>query len=144
MKFTPLPWQEPTYRNLHGRGQRRPTFGTQLPRTRTKAGIFEALVKDQIKQLDDAWPQLVRPIQFAVEDIPPSDPLPWDEQPCPLSRAFPVNRGIPARIVLYRMPIQDKAHSRFELQFTIRDEIVQGLAELYGKQPEDIDPTWNY
>ncbi|OZG50020.1 metallopeptidase family protein [Bombiscardovia coagulans] len=144
MKSTPLPWQEATYRNLHGRGIRRPTFGTHLPRSRTRAGIFDAIVAAQMKRLEAAWPQLIRPVQFAVEDTPPSDPLPWDAEPYPLSRSFPASRNIPARIVLYRLPIQHKTHSRLELQIIIRDEIVQSLAELYGKHPEDIDPSYKF
>ncbi|BDR54463.1 hypothetical protein KIMH_05740 [Bombiscardovia apis] len=95
-----------------------------------------------MKRLDAAWPQYMRSVQFAVEDVPPSDPLPWDEEPCALSRAFPASRGIPARVVLYRMPIQGKAHGRLEMQFIIRDEMVLRLAELYGKHPEDLDPSW--
>nr|MDK7212878.1 peptidase [Gardnerella vaginalis] len=28
------------------------------------------------------------------------------------------------------------------LQYAIRDEMVQRLAELYGRRPEEIDPDW--
>ncbi|BDR52880.1 hypothetical protein KIM372_07870 [Bombiscardovia nodaiensis] len=142
MTQAPLPWLEGTYRDLHGRGTRRPTFGTRLPRARTRAGIFDALVAAQIRRLNMAWPQLVQPVQFAVEDVPASDPLPWDNEPCALSHAFAAQHAIAARIVLYRLPMQSKAHSHLELQFMIRDELTLRLAELYGRHPEDIDPSW--
>lgn len=29
-----------------------------------------------------------------------------------------------------------------EMELIIRDELVMQLAELYGRQPEDIDPMW--
>ncbi|RBQ00024.1 metallopeptidase family protein [Bifidobacterium xylocopae] len=136
------PWMRGSYRDLHGRGIRRPTFGARLPRSRTRAGLFDSMVAAQIKRLGEAWPQLVGPVQFAVEDVPPSDPLPWDDERCALSRAFVPGHGISARIVLYRLPMQTKAHSRYELEPLIRDEMVARLAELYGRHPEDIDPFW--
>ena len=58
------------------------------------------------------------------------------------SQCFTAGRGIPARIVLYRMPLQTHAHSKMELQWAIRDELVGRLAELYGRRPEEIDPEW--
>ncbi|KAB5608340.1 metallopeptidase family protein [Bifidobacterium jacchi] len=136
------PWNEPVYRNRHGRGIRTPMFGTRLPRYRTRSGMFDDMVAAQLRRLNGAWPELIRPVQFAVEDVPPSDPAPWESHPNPSSRCFPASHGVPARIVLYRMPIQMLSQSRTELQLVIRDEIVGRLAELYGRNPEDIDPEW--
>ncbi|NMM99539.1 peptidase [Bifidobacterium sp. DSM 109958] len=139
--FTP-PWMGKVYRNTHGRGTRRPMFGTRLPRYRTRSGMFDDMVAAQLKRLGQAWPELVQPIQFAVEDVPASDPSPWEDEPNMLSRAFPASHGIPARIVLYRLPIQMETRDRTELQFIIRDELVARIAEQYGRRPEEIDPDW--
>lgn len=136
------PWQSPVYRNRHGRGIRTPMFGVRLPRYRTSSGMFDDLVAAQIRRLHGAWPELVSPVQFAVEDVPPSSPARWESDPTAASRCFTAGHGIPARIVLYRLPMQTHAHSRSELQWSIRDEIVSRLAELYGRHPEDIDPDW--
>ena len=103
--FTP-PWTDKIYRDTHGRGCRRPTFGVRLPRYRTRSGMFDDMVAGNLKRLNGAWPELIRPVQFAVEDVPASDPAPWEDEPNCLSRAFPASHGIPARIVLYRMPMQ--------------------------------------
>lgn len=131
------------YRNRHGRGSRTPMFGTRLPRYRTRSGMFDDMVAAQIRRLNGAWPQLIRPVQFAVEDVPPSEPAPWEPEPSLSSQCFPASHGIPARIVLYRMPIQSKAQDRVDLQLIIRDEVVLRLAELYGRRPEELDPDWN-
>ena len=88
----------------------------------------------QIRRLNGAWPQLVKPVQFAVEDVPPSQPAPWEPEPSFASQCFPASHGIPARIVLYRMPIQSKSRSRMDLELAIRDEVVLRLAELYGRR----------
>lgn len=55
---------------------------------------------------------------------------------------LPRRHGIPARIVLYRMPLQTQAPTKIELQLAIRDELVSRMAELYGRRPEEIDPDF--
>ena len=136
------PWEEKTYRNRHGRGVRTPPLGRRLPRYRTRSGMFDDMAIAQIRRLNDAWPQLLEPLQFAVEDVPPSSPAPWETNPRLNSQAFPASHGIPARVVLYRMPLQSHARSRMDLQLAIRDELVLRIAELYGRRPEEIDPQW--
>ena len=69
-----MPWETPIYRNRHGRGTRTPMFGTRLPRYRTRSGMFDDMLVAQIRRLNGAWPELIAPVQFAVEDVPPSDP----------------------------------------------------------------------
>lgn len=118
-------------------------FGTRIPRYRTSTGRFYDEVIAQLKRLSDAWPELVTPIQCAVEDVPASAPNAWEDRRRTLSRSFPAAHGVPARIVLYRRPIETIAgRDRDELQLIIRDELVAGLADLYGRHPEDIDPDW--
>ena len=108
-------------------------FGARLPRYRTRGGMFDDMVAAQIRRLNDAWPELIRPLQFAVEDVPPSDPAP---------QCFAASHGIPARVVLYRMPIQSRSRTKLDMQLIIRDELVGRIGELYGRRPEEIDPDW--
>ncbi|WP_307998061.1 metallopeptidase family protein, partial [uncultured Bifidobacterium sp.] len=93
-------------------------------------------------RLNDAWPELIRPLQFAVEDVPPSDPAPWEPRRCNSSQCFAASHGIPARVVLYRMPIQSRSRTKLDMQLIIRDELVGRIGELYGRRPEEIDPDW--
>ena len=74
--------------------------------------------------------------------LPPSDPTPWQTEPNMTSQCFPASHGIPARVVLYRMPLQTEAPTKLELQLAVRDELVARIAELYGRRPEEIDPDW--
>lgn len=138
------PWNERVYRNRHGRGTRTPMFGTRLPRYRTRSGMFDDLVAAHLRRLAAAWPELVKPVQFAVEDVPPSDPVPWQTKPELGSQCFPAARGVPARVVLYRLPLQSHCRSRKELQWAIRDELVMRIGELYGRRPEEIDPDYGW
>ncbi|PJM75005.1 metallopeptidase family protein [Bifidobacterium simiarum] len=143
-KPSALPWERKVYRNKHGRGLRQATFGIRLPRYRTKSGAFDGMVVAQLKRLNAAWPELLRDVQCAVEDVPASAPVSWESRRVALSQSFPANHGIPARIVLYRKPIEQRARDRIDMQFIIRDEIVARLADLTGKHPEDIDPDWGF
>jgi hypothetical protein len=40
------------------------------------------------------------------------------------------------------MPLQMQTKDRMEMQLMIRDELVMRLAQLYGRRPEEIDPSW--
>ena len=91
------PWNARIYRNRHGRGTRTPMFGTRLPRYRTRTGMFDDMVAAQVRRLGQAWPELIRPIQFAVEDVPPSDPT-----PCALPYAVADRGTFQARIAIGR------------------------------------------
>ena len=101
-------------------------FGTRLPRYRTRTGMFDDMVAAQVRRLGQAWPELIRPLQFAVEDVPPSDPTPWQTEPNMTSQCFPASHGIPARVVLYRMPLQTEAPTKLELQLAVRDDNTAG------------------
>ena len=63
-------------RDRHGRGLRGPLLPPHLPAWRTRAERFDELVVDAAQDLARRWPS-VDQIQFAVEEVPPSDPAPW-------------------------------------------------------------------
>lgn len=136
-----LPWNRPIYRDRHGRGQRRPLFGSWLPRYRTKQGLFDNMYLAEIRRLHAAWPKVIDSIQCAAEDVPPDDPLPWEEQRVPRSKAFPAEHGKPARIVLYRRPLETESYDPQDLEILIRIELVDRVADLTGRRPDEIDPS---
>lgn len=113
-----------------------------MPRYRTRSGMFDDMVAAQIRRLNGAWPELIGPLQFAVEDVPPSEPAPWEPRRSCSSQCFAAGHGVPARVVLYRMPIQSRSRSKLDMQLIIRDELVGRIGELYGRRPEEIDPDW--
>lgn len=122
---------------------RRAMFGMRMPYYRTATGYFDDQVAVAIRTIKRRHPDLLTKIECAVEDVPPSDPLAWEEYSASLSQSFPASHGVPARIALYRKPIEARAHHRIELQLIIREELVRQIAALTGMYPEDIDPSWN-
>ena len=94
-------------------------------------------------------------VEFAVEDVPwvehtspdevvhDADVL--DDGSVPLARVLPGHREdgreVPPRIVVYRRPLEIRAHDRDDLAELVRDVVVDQVAVLLGRDPEEIDPT---
>lgn len=80
-------------------------------------------------------------IQFAVEEVPPSDPAPW-EHGIVLGRGFAAEprAGLPARVVVYRRPVVSRANGEEELAELVHRVVVEQVALMLGRRPEEIDP----
>lgn len=120
---------------------RGPLLAPGLPAQRSRAEVFDEEVLGVVEHLERRWAKELRGVEFGVEDVPPSDPAPW-ERGVPLGRCFAADRvaGLPARIVLYRRPIEARVDSRDGLREVLRDVVVEHVAELLGRPPEVIDP----
>jgi predicted Zn-dependent protease with MMP-like domain len=76
-------------------------------------------------------------LELAVEDVPPSDPAPW-EHGVALGRLFPAERGHPARLVIYRRPITQRVHDEGELAALVSEVVTEQVARMLGRDPEDL------
>ena len=127
-------------RDRHGRGLRGPLLPPHLPAWRTRAERFDELVVDSAQSLARRWPSVNR-IQFAVEEVPPSDPAPW-ERSVVLGRGFTAEprAGLPARVVIYRRPVASRAADEADLVDLVHRVVVEQVALMLGRRPEEIDP----
>jgi predicted Zn-dependent protease with MMP-like domain len=124
-------------RDRHGRGLRRPLLPHSVPGYLTRADTFEELVTDAAERLERRWGQDWGHVEFGVETVPPSDPAPW-EQGVALARLFPADLGQPARIVVYRRPLELRAEGE-DLAGLVRDVLAENVAHLLGRRPDEID-----
>lgn len=122
---------------------RGPLFPPGMPVARNRREIFEDMVLDTVEDLERRWARRLRDVELAVEDVPPSEPAPW-EHGVPLGRAFAADAvaGLPDRIVLYRRVIEARCEDEAETAQLVRAVVVEQLAELLGLPPETIDPTY--
>jgi predicted Zn-dependent protease with MMP-like domain len=127
-------------RDRRGRGPRGPIVPPQLPAHRTRAERFDEVVLRAVERLEDRWAGELAGTEFAVEDVPPSPPAPWENEGVPLGRCFPADVGTPARVVIYRRPVETRAHDREDLAHIVREVLAEQVAHLLGRAPDDVDP----
>ncbi len=132
----------PRRRDRRGRGLRGPLLPPGTPAHRTRAQRFDDLVLDVVDDLDRIWGPQLKGTEFGVEDVPPSDPAPWEDGGVPLGRCFPPEAGRPARIVVYRRPVEVRAVDQEDLGDLVREVVVEQVAHLLARTPEEIDPRY--
>lgn len=132
----------PRRRDRRGRGLRGPMLPPGTPAHRTRAQRFDDLVLDVVEDLDRTWATHLHGTEFAVEDVPPSDPAPWEDGGVLLGRFFPAEAGRPGRVVVYRRPVEVRAVDLEDLADLVRDVVVEQVAHLLARTPEEIDPNF--
>jgi predicted Zn-dependent protease with MMP-like domain len=108
----------------------------------TRREQFDDLVLDAASRLEPHLGPQAGEVEFAVEDVPPSDPAPWESSAVPLGRLFPAQPRRPARIVVYRRPVESRAHDARELTAIVQDVVVEQVAALLGVAPSELDPRY--
>nr|WP_223875391.1 metallopeptidase family protein [Nanchangia anserum] len=115
-----------------------------LPAALPRSQRFDALAMRIVADITAHVPQ-VADVEFAVEDVPPIDPAPWESASVTLGRYFPAERSrrTPSRIVLYRLPIQARCRGIDQLRDALAWVIVENVANALGMHPEDVvPPAW--
>jgi len=135
---------EPTVRgsrrDRRGRGMRGPLLPMSVPAHRTRAERFDEHVLATVQRLEASWGRELTGTEFAVEDVPPSDPAPWEHGGVPMGRYFPAESGQPGRILVYRRPVESRAVDAADLADLVRDVVVEQVAHMLARSPEEIDP----
>ncbi|MFC7924873.1 metallopeptidase family protein [Streptomyces cinereoruber] len=124
-------------RDRHGRGMRGPVAPPQVPLSASRADTFRDLVLDSVERLERHWPQLAD-VEFLVLEVPPSVP----GETVPLGGSVPAEKGEPARVVVYRRPVEIRSKSRDERALLVHEVVVEQVAELLGLSPESVDPRY--
>jgi predicted Zn-dependent protease with MMP-like domain len=100
---------------------------------------FDELVLAAADDLSKRWGDEIGAIEFGTEDVPQLPPD-WSEEPIPFGSLIRATATTPARIVLFRRPIEMRAGTRRELAALVREVVVEHLADLLGRSPDEIDP----
>ncbi len=109
------------------------------PAAVSRAKRFDDHVLESVERLDRRWRDQLNKVEFAVEDVPVLND--WDRDWVPLARAFTATGALPARIVVYRRPIETRASGDRHLRMLIHEVVVEQVAELLGVDPEEVDPA---
>ncbi|MFD5701929.1 metallopeptidase family protein [Streptomyces lasiicapitis] len=139
----------PRRRDRHGRGMRGPVAPPQVPLSASRAEAFTDLVQDSVERLERRWPQLTE-IDFLVLDVPPTSggvgegggDDDWGAGTVPLGGTITASEGRPARVVIYRRPVEIRTKGRDERAALVHEVVVEQVAELLGLSPESVDPRY--
>ena len=144
----------PSRRDRHGRGLRGRLVPAEVPLARSRAEQFDDLVLDAVEELERRWERELAGVEFAVEDVPwvehtsPEDvvldPDVLDDGSVPLARVLPAHREdgreVPPRIVVYRRPLEVRAHDREDLADLVRDVVVDRSPCCWAATPRRSTP----
>lgn len=127
------------FRDRRNYGIRGLLLDWKLPGRLTRAEKFDQIVVRLAMQIAQQCGKKAEGIEIAVEDVPPSDPAPWETGTVALSRSFPADRaaGLPARIVIYRRPIERRAE-RLSLAPLIQEVIITEMSQLLHCDPDEF------
>src|SRR3712207_5303026 len=135
-------------RDRHGRGLRGRLVPAEVPLARSRAEQFDDLVLDAVEDIERRWERELAGVEFAVEDVPWVDHTNPDEVvldadvlddgSVPLARVLPAHRengrDVPARIVVYRRPLEIRAHEIGRASGRGRVEISEVAVSLKKKK----------
>lgn len=122
---------------------RGPIAPPQVPLAASRAETFADLVQDSVERLERRWPQLAD-IDFLVLEVPRPDraAVGWSDEAVPLGGTVPARDGRPARVVIYRRPVEIRTKGREERAALVHEVVVEQVADLLGLTPETVDPRY--
>ena len=109
-----------------------------VPLRRSRSDAFDDLVVESAVRLQRRWGGQLREVEFLVEDVPPGE----DGGGIPLGAWRPAAGDRPARITVYRRPVETRAAGERARATLVHDVVVEQVAELLGLEPETIDPDY--
>ncbi|AXK45531.1 metallopeptidase family protein [Brachybacterium saurashtrense] len=127
-------------RDRRGRGRRWDLIPPHLPGHRSRRERFDDLVAEAGAVLAERFPRRLEHLQVLVEEVPPSDPAPWDAPTVLLGRVIPSTREHPAQVIVYRRPLQTRCATEDELETLVRQVLSEQIGSLLNLPPEDVDP----
>ncbi|MGH3651777.1 metallopeptidase family protein [Glutamicibacter sp.] len=97
------------------------------------------------QRLSQRWPGEIEKIDFLIDPVP-SDKLLEQAaalgERVPLASSKPAAPSRPARIIIYRLPIEQIAENTGELLDLVHQCVVHEVAQLWMKPISEVDPTY--
>jgi predicted Zn-dependent protease with MMP-like domain len=135
-------------RDRHGRGIRGPLVPPGVPISASPADRFDRIASEAVEHVEHRWREQLANVEFAVDLVPgveagPASPAmdgAIESAGVLLAQILPGPPRGPTHIVLYRKPIELRAHNLEDLEDLVHDVVVQVIANYLGLEPEVVDP----
>jgi predicted Zn-dependent protease with MMP-like domain len=124
-------------RDRRGRGRRGPLAWPAVPAMSTRKERFDDLVLEVAERARPWLGNRHADVEFAVEEVPPDDPPPWEPRAATLGRVVGGGRT-PRRIVVYRRPVEARAGTDAEVTALVRDVVGEQVALVLGVPPDEV------
>ncbi|EGD56897.1 metallopeptidase family protein [Gordonia neofelifaecis] len=141
-------------RDRRGRGLRGRLMPMSMPAHRTRADRFDAAAVEAFAEIDSRWHDHLTGLDVAVDDIPRmlprgDEPVQWPDEvtadgQVPLARLIPAGvdvagRPTRAQIILFRRPLELRAHDDEELPEILREVLIEQVATYLGVDEETVE-----
>ncbi|MFZ2511591.1 MAG: metallopeptidase family protein [Gordonia sp. (in: high G+C Gram-positive bacteria)] len=141
-------------RDRHDRGLRSPLLPPTVPAFRTRSARFDRAAVTAFAEIDRHWHNALTGLDLAVDDIPRMLPresatVQWPDEvtadgPVPLARLIgagvdATGRATRAQLILFRRPIELRAHDDVPLTEILRELLIQQVATYLGVDEETIE-----
>ncbi|GAB3624081.1 metallopeptidase family protein [Mariniluteicoccus endophyticus] len=133
-------------RDRHGRGLRGPlalpnAYARRAPLARREPAdaYFSRVVGEAVARIGRACPRALEGVVIGVEEVPHLR-VDWAGDQVPLAAAVERTETRPARIIVYRRPLEHRAATRRGLAILAHRIVVEQLAALTGIDADEIDP----
>ncbi|MEO6822164.1 MAG: metallopeptidase family protein [Candidatus Nanopelagicales bacterium] len=128
-------------RDRHGRGPRGPLGPSWSTLTRSRGARFADEVRAAVERVPPHYLGQLKGLRVVVTEVP--GPYPQDGvEPVALARVVPASAAGPAAIVIHRRALEMRADGTLERRRLVRDVVAESLAELLGREPDELDPTY--
>lgn len=104
---------------------------------------FWKAVEEALSRIGRTCPEVLGGVEIGVDDVPSSSALfqgLTEHGVVPLAVAVDAEGDRPARIVVYRRPLEHRAVDDDDLRYIVHRTLVEQLAVLTGRSATDIDP----
>lgn len=135
-----------SHRDRHARGLRgplaRPRPGipaVPLNRARNREAFFTDAVAESVARVARRRPEALSRVQIGWEEVPHLE-VSWSGSQVPLAAAIEATEDKPARVVIYRRPLELRAATPRGLKILVHRTVIEQLSALTGIGVDDLDP----
>jgi hypothetical protein len=112
-----------------------------VPAARTRAENFDTVALRVMSAVVERWTAQLGELDLAVEEVPVLPPG-WIDASVPLAAYVAATTETPARLVLFRRPLEHRAEGLADLEVLLLTVVVEQIAEVLGIPAEDVHPGY--
>ncbi len=116
-------------------------LGGKVPADLSGRERFDRIAVEVMSEVEALWADELALVELAVEDIPVL-PGTWVAPRVPLASFVPATATVPARLVLFRRPIEHRAQTQTDLAALVLTVVAEQLADHLGVPPEEVHPDY--